>query len=774
MSRLLGKRSRKRKHESNGRRPVLLLIVVVLGCILVALQYANAIKGLGFPLWDFNMINLGNQQSSTSSAGNADFERDHYDICVVGAGLSGAVLAEQFASQLGKTSLVIEKRNHVGGNCYDYVDAETNILVHKYGAHLFHADSHRVWDYIQRFGDWEPHQHRVLAKVGDKHVPVPVNIDTVNALFPGTNLQTKAQMNDWLQKEQTHFAPPQNAEEMALSRVGQRLYKLIFKPYFFKQWAKVPAELGPELTAAAARVRETFDERYFDDVFQLLPAKGYTAWFQELFRQQKDYIEVHTNVDYFDVREQLQGRCGHLFYAGPMDAYFADKGWDKLEYRSIEFERRAQMNIGQGQTALPASVVHYPEADYNYTRMVEYKQFLNQQSQHTVLFAERSSPQGEPFYPVPSQRNKDLYAKYQTLALQQANNNVTFVGGLASYKQVNMGQSIQNALELFDRKAPKLLIKQWWEWQTGGPEAIIQLTLAFYSWMPTRTFVQLLDPRNKARNEELRNEQLAKWLKWYPTIAQIPEMQPEDLGKGDILIVPEAESCPQHLVQKGVRVYIWWLGSKPQHIVQDSIHKGCEYLSHNFWLSHAQGVKVPSSHVLLPYMNPEKSGGGPINNTIRENLVIVNTHDNLRTPELNAINQYCEDGKKCTVQLIKGFTNQGLVELYKKAKIVVAMCMRGSERCPIEAALGGVVLVSNPCQSASDTRDFPIPQENIITDKNPASQVVERILQNFEHEQQRMEGMRQLYGGLGHSSLQKQTKDFMFALDKVKANYLPS
>jgi UDP-galactopyranose mutase len=320
------------------------------------------------------------------------FNHNYYDVCVVGAGLSGAVIAEQYATMLGKTSLVIDRRDHIGGNVYDFVDEETNILVNKYGAHLFHTKYFRVWEYLQQFSEWTPYEHRVLGRIGEKHVPIPVNIDTVNALF-NLDIKSSQEMDEWLKKEQVvdKDKEPQNSEEMALSRVGQRLYDLIFKPYTIKQWAKTAKELGPQVTARIP-VRNNWDDRYFSDVFQALPTHGYTKMFENIFKN--PLIEVHTNVDYFDVRDKLN--CGHTYFSGPIDAYFADLGFDKLEYRSLNFERKVVRDVGQDKYHLPASVVNYPSADYNFTRIVEYKHFLKQKSPHSVLYYERSNDDGEP------------------------------------------------------------------------------------------------------------------------------------------------------------------------------------------------------------------------------------------------------------------------------------------------------------------------------------------------------------------------------------------
>ncbi len=228
----------------------------------------------------------------------------HHDVCVVGSGLSGSVIAERYANVLKKSVLIIEKRDHIGGNCYDYIDKETNIRINKYGAHLFHTNSERVWEYIQQYSDWTPYEHRVLGLVNGKHVPIPVNIDTVNKLFD-LNIQTSEEMEKWLQHEQVHFDhEPKNSEEMALSRVGQRLFKLIFEPYTYKQWAKYPNELGPEVTARIP-VRNDHNDKYFpNDKYQVLPTNGYTNFFENLILN-NPFIDVVTNTDYFEISKTI-------------------------------------------------------------------------------------------------------------------------------------------------------------------------------------------------------------------------------------------------------------------------------------------------------------------------------------------------------------------------------------------------------------------------------------------------------------------------------------
>mmetsp|Transcript_56481 Transcript_56481/g.82880 ORF Transcript_56481/g.82880 Transcript_56481/m.82880 type:complete len:881 (+) Transcript_56481:448-3090(+) len=363
-----------------------------------------------------------------------------YAVCIVGGGLSAAVLAERHSTVYGHSVLILEKRQHIGGNCYDEIEVETGIRVSKYGVHLFHTRSKRVWDDVQNFSEWSPWEHRVVAKVGEQFVPVPVNIKTVNLLFD-TNLTTTDDMRKWLQGQQVVLGhQPKNSEEVGLQRVGRKLYELLLRPYTVKQWEKDPKDLDPSVVGRIP-VRDDLDDRYFTDPYQALPSHGYTRIFENIFALPG--ITVMLNTDFFDVRHKIQ--CGKLYYTGPIDAYFAHEGLDKLEYRSLTFNKKVFYNTSFFQ---PTSQVNYPSLRYNFTRVVEYKHLLNQKSKHTVVYFEHSSSFGDPYYPVPNSRNTQLYARYQQLSA--AEKNVSFVGRLANYKYFNMDQTILNALELFD------------------------------------------------------------------------------------------------------------------------------------------------------------------------------------------------------------------------------------------------------------------------------------------------------------------------------------
>ncbi|KAL7578968.1 hypothetical protein ACA910_019015 [Epithemia clementina (nom. ined.)] len=412
----------------------LIIFLIVLSALVLwsTIQVLSSFSSEG-------MVSKGRPLQTKKQRG---FQQEHYDICVVGAGLSGAVIAERYANELQKSVLVVEKRDHIGGNCYDYIDQDTGIRVSQYGAHLFHTKHELVWKYVQQFSEWTPYEHKVIGLVDGKYVPIPVNIETVNELF-GLKIKNETEMDTWLLNEQVKYDhEPSNAEEVALSRVGPRLYNLIFKPYTEKQWGREPSELGPEVTARIP-VRNNFDGRYFGDPHQALPKHGYTAIFDTMLMQNPK-IEVHTHTDYFTIRNLIS--CGRTYYTGPIDAYFAHLGWEKLQYRSLEFERRVQRNVDFFQRAF---VVNHPYKEANFTRIVEYKHLPNQPaSKHTVYFIEHSSDTGEPYYPVPNKRNKDLFAKYQSMAAKEPN--VTFVGRLANYKYFNMDDAILNALQLFD------------------------------------------------------------------------------------------------------------------------------------------------------------------------------------------------------------------------------------------------------------------------------------------------------------------------------------
>lgn len=359
------------------------------------------------------------------------------DIVIIGAGISGAVLAERYAS-LGKNVVILEKRDHIAGNCYDYYN-EDGILVSKYGAHLFHTNFEDVWDYVQQFSDWYKYEHKVLARVDGKLVPVPVNITTVNKLL-GTSIKNEEEMREWLEQNALQIDTPKNGKEAALARVGPELYEKIFKNYTKKQWDKYPEELDASVLNRIP-VCPNFDDRYFSDKYQYLPKGGYTQMFEKILDHKN--ITVLLNTDYFDVRDQLNG-YEKLFYTGPVDQFFDFKHsiQEKLEYRSIRFvhETLDQEYFQEN------SVINYPNEE-EFTRIVEYKHITGQKNPKTTIVKEYTTDEGEPYYPVPNPRNQAIYEKYREEADKLQN--IYFVGRLANYKYFNMDQAFKNALDLF-------------------------------------------------------------------------------------------------------------------------------------------------------------------------------------------------------------------------------------------------------------------------------------------------------------------------------------
>jgi UDP-galactopyranose mutase len=374
-----------------------------------------------------------------------------YDIVIIGAGISGSVLAERYASS-GKKVLIIEKRDHIGGNCYDFID-ENGILVSKYGAHLFHTNEEDVWQYVNRFAKWYPWEHKVIAQVDGQLVPIPVNITTVNKLF-NQNIQTEEEMQEWLEKNRPDIQNPSNGEEAALSKVGPVLYEKMFKHYTKKQWDKYPDELDASVLNRIP-VRTNFDDRYFTDKYQALPTGGYTKMFENILSHPN--IHVMLNTDYFDIKDSVKG-YEKLFYTGPIDAFFHFKHSlkEKLEYRSINFVvETVDMEYFQEN-----SVVNYPGTEVDYTRIIEYKHFGNQKSDKTTIVKEYTVADGDPYYPVPNEKNQRIYEKYKKEADKLTD--IYFVGRLANYKYFNMDQAFKNTLDLFKelQEPNKLEIKK--------------------------------------------------------------------------------------------------------------------------------------------------------------------------------------------------------------------------------------------------------------------------------------------------------------------------
>ncbi|WDL95295.1 UDP-galactopyranose mutase [Alicyclobacillus sp. ALC3] len=357
-----------------------------------------------------------------------------YDYLIVGAGFTGATLAERLASQRGKRVLVIDKRSHIGGNAYDTHNA-AGLLVHRYGPHIFHTNSARVFHYLSQFTTWRAYEHRVLTSVEGKRVPMPINLDTLNELY-GTN-HDSASATAYLESVRINIDRVRNSRDVVVRQVGTDLYEKLYRNYTKKQWGVEPDELAPEVCGRIP-VRTDRDDRYFTDTYQAIPADGYTALFAQMLDH--DGIDVLLSTAFDDVRQRVDYR--HLVYTGPVDEFFHYQ-LGRLPYRSLRF-REETVDAEQVQ---PVATVNYPN-DHDYTRVTEMKHITGQSNPQTALIYEYPSAEGDPFYPVPTEANKALYARYASLAKDTPN--VTFAGRLGSYQYLNMDQAVGQALHVFD------------------------------------------------------------------------------------------------------------------------------------------------------------------------------------------------------------------------------------------------------------------------------------------------------------------------------------
>lgn len=358
-----------------------------------------------------------------------------YDYLVVGAGFAGSVIAERLASQHGAHVLVVDRRPHIAGNAYDRLD-EAGILMHQYGPHIFHTNSDEIVDYLSQFTEWRPYEHRVLAEVRGKLVPIPINRTTLNKLFD-LDLETDEEAADYLASRAEPVTVVKTSEDVVISAVGRELYELFFQGYTRKQWGIDPSGLDKSVTARIP-TRTNTDDRYFGDKHQIMPRDGYTAMFEKMLDHPK--IDLLLGTDYRDVAHQID--AGHIVFTGPVDEFF-DFRYGKLPYRSLRFEHQT-IDAEQFQQV---GTVNYPHPDVPYTRISEYKHLTGQQHPKTSITYEYPSAEGDPYYPIPRAENQALYKKYEALA--DATPNVTFVGRLATYRYYNMDQVVGQALAAF-------------------------------------------------------------------------------------------------------------------------------------------------------------------------------------------------------------------------------------------------------------------------------------------------------------------------------------
>jgi UDP-galactopyranose mutase len=366
---------------------------------------------------------------------------DRFDTLVVGAGYAGSIMAERLAAERGQRVLVIDRRDHIAGNAYDYYDAH-GVLVHRYGPHIFHTNSEKVVEYLSRFTEWRPYEHRVLANVGDKNVPMPINRTTINMLY-GLGFTTDEEVEAFLAERAEPVEYIRTSEDVVVAKVGRELYEMFFRGYTRKQWQRDPSELHSSVCARIP-IRTNEDDRYFTDTFQNMPADGYTAMFERILDHPG--IEVRTETDYYDVKDEIE--FDHLVWTGPIDGYF-DYRFGALPYRSLEFELVNEPTPDGGYLQ-PTASMNEPSEDIPYTRRTEFRWMTGQDRHDSSTYAvEYPRAEGDPYYPIPRDDTRALYHRYEVLG--QDLPNVTFVGRLARYQYLNMDQVVGQALSTAEK-----------------------------------------------------------------------------------------------------------------------------------------------------------------------------------------------------------------------------------------------------------------------------------------------------------------------------------
>ena len=360
-----------------------------------------------------------------------------WDYLIVGAGFAGTVLAERLASQCGATCLVIDRRDHIGGNAYDKFDA-AGVLIHPYGPHYFRTNSDRIVAYLSQFTAWRHVDYKILSWTHGRYWQFPINLNTFEQLLgrPSSSAEMEATLAQW----RVPIAMPRNSEEVILSQVGARLYEMFFQNYTRKQWQRDPRELDPSVCGRIP-IRTNRDDRFLNEKFQALPADGYTPMFQKMLAHPQ--IEVRLRTDYREARAQIAHR--HLIFTGPIDEYF-DHCFGALAYRSLRFEPETLPQ----EFFQPAMQVNYPN-DHDFTRIIEIKHATGQQLPVTTIIREypqAAGPGHEPYYPVPAPDPRALYERYAERARAEAS--VSFVGRLATYRYYNMDQVVGMALAEFE------------------------------------------------------------------------------------------------------------------------------------------------------------------------------------------------------------------------------------------------------------------------------------------------------------------------------------
>ncbi len=374
------------------------------------------------------------------------------DFLIIGAGFSGLVVAQRLAAA-GWKCVIVDRRDHLGGNAYDRVDA-AGVLIHPYGPHYFRSNSQRIVDYLSAFTEWHHVSYTIKSHTRGRYWSFPINLNTFEE-YLGREATT-SEFSTWLEKTRIPISEPKNSEEMIISQVGRELYELFFEGYTLKQWKRHPRELDASVCGRIP-IRINRDDRYLSETFQALPKHGYSAMFEKILDASPG-VELHLGVDFKEARARWSHR--HLIFSGAIDEFY-DRCFGALPYRSLRFEPEsfsaAQLHTRQAISGKPgfwqpAMQVNYPSPDDPFTRIVEIKHATGQQIDSSTIVREYPkdwTPDDEPFYPVPNAESRDAYLRYEKLTQQESR--VSFIGRLATYRYYNMDQVTGMAIAESDK-----------------------------------------------------------------------------------------------------------------------------------------------------------------------------------------------------------------------------------------------------------------------------------------------------------------------------------
>lgn len=379
-------------------------------------------------------------------------ERKQVDFLIVGAGFSGLVVGQRLA-EAGWKCVVVDRRDHLGGNAYDAPD-QAGVLTHRYGPHYFRSNSQRIVDYLTGFTDWHPVDYQIKSFTEDRYWSFPINLNTFEELTG--RAATTAEFEEWLESTRIPIKNPANSEEVIVSQVGRELYEKFFEGYTVKQWKRHPRDLDASVCGRIP-IRTNRDDRYLRETFQALPDKGYTAMFERMLEASPG-LEVHLSMDLDEATNRWS--WNHLIYSGPIDEFYSRR-FGPLPYRSLRFEsecftgeelKAREAISGKPGFWQPAMQVNYPDQDVAFTRIVEIKHATGQSIEASSImreFPKDWTPDEEPYYPIPADDSASIYRQYADLAAQETD--VSFIGRLATYRYYNMDQVTGMALAEADR-----------------------------------------------------------------------------------------------------------------------------------------------------------------------------------------------------------------------------------------------------------------------------------------------------------------------------------